>query len=107
MYDNICRKLHKELKRLDEKYSGENAEISMADLDVFDKIGHALKSMATYEAMIGGEDQGASQMMGGNSQGGYAYRRGRDSMGRYTSRDVEPGRSGGYYEPMPMYDRRY
>jgi hypothetical protein len=111
MYDNICKKLHKELKRLDEKYASENIEVSMADLEVFDKISHALKSMATYEAMIGEEPEGSQMSMGGNSMDRYSYRRGRDAMGRYTSRDyrgdVEQGRSGGYYEPVPMYERRY
>ena len=86
MYETICMKLHEELARIEEKYrSRGDAEMSSADLEIVDKISHALKSLATYEAM-----EGAQQ---GNSQGGYSYRRGRDSMGRYTSRDVEPGRA--------------
>ena len=86
MFENITRKLYRELDKMDEKYAAENKEISMADIEVLDKITHTLKCLHTIED-------------GGMSRDGYSGRRGRDSMGRYASRDVEPGRD------YPMYDR--
>lgn len=90
--DNIIRKLYRELDKMDEKYAAENKEFSMADIEVLDKITHTLKCLS---ALGGGSSRD------GMSRGSYDYseRRGRDSMGRYTSRDVEPGRD------YPMYDR--
>ena len=106
MYDNICMKLHEELQKLDEKYAS-GAELSKADLEDVDTIYHALKSMKTYEAMEGNSEAYDSRGESMNS-----YRRGRDSVGRYTSRgrEVEPGRSWNSYRDngmMPPYDRRY
>ena len=49
MYENITDILHRELERLDEKYAQEAKEISNTDLDVVDKVTHALKSMACLE----------------------------------------------------------
>jgi len=86
MFENITRKLYRELDKMDEKYAAENKEISMADIEVLDKITHTLKCLHTIED-------------GGMSRDGYSSRRGRDSMGRYTSREVEPGRD------YPMYER--
>ena len=54
MYPAICDAVHRELDELEEKYSG-GAQMSTQDLDVFDKIVHALKSLATYEAMKGAD----------------------------------------------------
>ena len=103
MYDAICEKLHMEMQRMEDKYRNKDAQINSNDLDVIDRISHALKSMATYEAMESAQE-GNSQR---GSYGGYSYRRGRDSMGRFTSRDVEPGRAGNYYDEPPMEYRRY
>ena len=86
MFENITRKLYRELDKMDEKYAAENKEISMADIEVLDKITHTLKCLHAIED-------------GGMSRDGYSSRRGRDSMGRYTSREVEPGRD------YPMYER--
>lgn len=52
MYDGICEAIHHELETLDEKYAN-GAAINHQDLDAIDKMVHALKSMATYEAMTG------------------------------------------------------
>ena len=107
MYDNICNKLHQELEELDQKL--EHEELRSADLDTIDKISHALKSLATYEAMEGSSQHGSYRSM----DGGNSYRRGRDSMGRFTSRDmgrgeIEPGReNSNWYPYRPEYDRRY
>lgn len=86
MFENITHKLYRELEKMDEKYAAENKEFSIADIEVLDKITHTLKCLHTIED-------------GGMSRDGYYSRRGRDSMGRYTSRDVEPGRD------YPMYER--
>ena len=54
MYPAICDAVHRELDNLEEKYSG-GAQMSTQDLDVIDKMVHALKSLATYEAMKGAD----------------------------------------------------
>ena len=97
--DTMCR----ELEKLDKKYASEQ-EMSMQDAEKVDLIYHALKSAATYHAMKdaeGWEEKDAS---------GRSYRRGRDAMGRYTSRDMGgysgyDGYSGHYPEWMPPYPR--
>lgn len=86
MFENITRKLYRELDKMDQKYGEEQKEFSMSDIEILDKITHSLKCLHAIED-------------GGMSRDGYSSRRGRDSMGRYTSRDVEPGRD------YPMYDR--
>lgn len=86
MYENIIRKLHRELDKMDEKYSAQEKEFSIGDIEVLDKITHTLKCLNAIED-------------GGMSRDGYSTRRGRDSMGRYTSRDMETSRE------YPMYER--
>lgn len=73
MFDGICDALHRELEQFDEKFSG-GAQMNAQELDTINKMTHALKSLATYDAMRG------------NSEDSYA--RGRSRMtGRYISRD--------------------
>ena len=50
MYSKIVDALHEELDILDERYAN-GGKITAADLDMIDKVTHALKCMATYEAM--------------------------------------------------------
>ena len=50
MFDIICDVLHHEMDELEEKFDG-GAKMTVADLDMIDKIVHSLKSIATYEAM--------------------------------------------------------
>lgn len=103
-YENLEESMCRELEKLDKKYAGETAEMSVQDAQKIDMLYHALKSAATYHAMKdaeGWEDKDAS---------GRSYRRGRDAMGRYTSRDMGPeyfgGHSGHYPEWMyPSYPR--
>lgn len=96
MYDGICEAIHRELDRLDEKYSKGNVQLNNQDLENIDKMAHAMKSIAAYAAM-----NGASEYDGGS------YARGRSrTSGRYMSRD---GGSYGYdpYHGYPeMMDRR-
>lgn len=51
MFDGICEALHRELDSYDNKLMGGKAPMSSQDLDVIDKMAHALKSLATYSAM--------------------------------------------------------
>ena len=98
-YDNLEEAMCKELEQLDKKYAQDVGEMSIQDAEKADLLYHALKNAATYHAMKdadGWEEKEAS---------GRSYRRGRDSRGRYTSRDMD-GYSGHYPEWMPpMYPR--
>lgn len=99
-YENLEEALCRELEKLDKKYGNETSEIAVQDVEKADLLYHALKSAATYHAMKdseGWEEKDAS---------GRSYRRGRDSMGRYVSRDMRPdydGWSGHYPDMMPPY----
>jgi hypothetical protein len=53
MYEGICDAIHKELDLLDEKYS-KGTQLNMQDLETIDSMAHALKCLATYDAMKGG-----------------------------------------------------
>jgi len=78
MYKGICEALHRELEELDEKFSSQGARMNGQELEHIDKMLHALKSLATYEAMEGNSEE---------NRGG-SYARGRSRMtGRYISRD--------------------
>ncbi len=117
-YDNLEEMLCKELEKLDKKYAGDVPEMSAQDVEKADILYHALKSAATYHAMKDAEDwdedmegSGEGRMpRGGRSYygrggSGRSYARGRDAMGRYTSRDMD-GYSGHYPDWMPpMYPR--
>ena len=86
MFEGICETLHREMEMLEEKYSNGKTPMNSQDLEHIDKMAHALKSLATYDAMKG------------NSEYGDSYARGRSRMtGRYISRD----------DYSRDYDRRY
>ena len=89
----ICDTLNKELEHANEKISRAGGSITGDDLSYIDRLTHALKSVKTTIAMVEADDDGESGRymphygMYGNSYGREeSYRRGRDSMGRYTSR---------------------
>ena len=50
MYYGICEAIHRELDKLEDKYS-EEVNLTMSDLEMIDKMSHALKCLATYDAM--------------------------------------------------------
>lgn len=84
MFEGICEALHRELEMLDEKYSSNKTPLNGQDLEYIDKMAHALKSIAGYEAM-----KGNSEYDGGS------YARGRSrTTGRYVSRDSYESRDG-------------
>ena len=92
MFDNITEAICKELEMLDEKYA-KGTQLSDKDLMDFDKMAHALKSIAGYEAMKGNSDYGGSY----DSYDGGSYARGRSrTTGRYISRDGGYSREDGY-----------
>ena len=98
MYDelkHICEILENELANVNKKLDKSDGVLSGDDISYIDKLTHSIKSIKTTIAMMEAEDGGESGrymphsygMYGTN--GGYngnSYRRGRDSMGRYTSR---------------------
>lgn len=91
----ICDTLNKELERANEKISRAGG-ITGDDLSYIDRLTHAIKSVKTTIAMMEAEDEGESGYYMphtgyygrsyANSRGGKSYARGRDRMGRYTSR---------------------
>jgi hypothetical protein len=87
MYEGICEALRREMDTLEDKYSNGKTPMNSQDLEHIDKMAHALKSIATYDAMKGNSEYGSYD----------SYARGRSRMtGRYVSRDDRPD-----------YDRRY
>jgi len=102
-HEILEQKMCKELDVLEQKYQ-QGQEMSIQDLEKIDKLYHALKSMATYNAMKEAEEY---------SEEGFSGRRGRAMNGRYVSRDMDPRMSGGYddgysghypmYPPYPRY----
>lgn len=79
MYEGICDAIHRELSQLDEKMA-DGSTMNGQELDHIDKMVHALKSLAAYEAMQGYGNYS-------NYDGG-SYARGRSrTTGRYVSRD--------------------
>lgn len=105
-YQNIEQALHKELSKIDKKMESEGTDMSTQDLEIVDKLFHALKSAETYYAMgEGGEmsfrGSGYSGYGGSGNYSGNSYARGRDGRGRYTSREMS--RDGGYSGHYPPY----
>lgn len=55
MFDELCEVLHREMAQLEEKYAGGKVPMNGSDLEHIDKMAHALKCLATYEAMKSGD----------------------------------------------------
>ena len=78
MFEGICEAIHREMEILEDKYS-KGTQLTGQDLEHIDKMAHALKSLATYDAMKGNSEYGGSYD---------SYARGRSrTTGRYISRD--------------------
>lgn len=88
----MCDTLTEEIERANDKLNKTGGTLTGDDVSYIDRLTHALKSVKTTIAMIEAEDGGESGRYmprynyGGYNGGNYSYRRGRDSMGRYTSR---------------------
>ena len=118
-YDHIEEKLCSELDKLDRKYAGDT-EMSTQDLEMLRLLLSSAVKLDTHYAMkeeaeMNKADMEASgrrgtdgRMYSGRGNGmrgeedGQSYRRARDSMGRFISRDMMP-MSGTYPEWMPPY----
>lgn len=95
MFEGLLEALHRELRELDEKFAS-GAKMNAQELDHIDKMAHALKSLAAYEAMAGS-----------SGYSGDSYARGRSrTTGRYVSRD-SGGYSGYNSQDSDSYGRRY
>lgn len=95
---DVCEMLSEELKKANDKLAKNGNGMTSSDLDYIDKLTHAIKSVKTTKAMLESEDgyssRGRSMNMGSSNMympryayDDMSYARGRDSMGRYTSRD--------------------
>ena len=76
MFEGICEAIHREMHQLDEKYRT-GAQLNPKDLEDMDKMAHALKSIATYEAMKGDSEYGDSYARGRSRTTGPKLRLGR------------------------------
>ena len=56
MFDGIYEAVHRELDKLNEKYAA-GTQMSGKDLEDIDLMAHAIKCLATYEAMIEAEKE--------------------------------------------------
>ena len=101
-YEGLEKAMCEELEALERKMHG-GGDMTIQDLEKVDKLTHALKCLATYEAMKEAEEYEMDGMSG---------RRGRAANGRYVSRspgNYEDGYSRGYSEAMsrmPHYPDR-
>lgn len=90
----LCETISREIGDANEKIRQAGGKLSAGDVDFVDKLTHTMKSLKTTIAMMEAEDGESGRYMpnsygmyGNNSyNNGGSYRRGRDSMGRYTSR---------------------
>ena len=85
----LCETISREIGEANDKIRSAGGKLSGEDLTYLDKLTHTLKSLKTTIAMVEAEDGESGRYSmphyGGYNYGG-SYRRGRDSMGRYTSR---------------------
>lgn len=95
MYDglkHICEILENELANVNKKLDKSDGVLSGDDISYIDKLTHSIKSIKTTIAMMEAEDGESGRYSmphygyGNSYNYGGSYRRGRDSMGRYTSR---------------------
>lgn len=97
-FEALEKSMCKELEVLEQKFKN-GTEMSVNDLEKIDKLTHAMKSLATYKAMKGAEDEEGNFSMDGTSG-----RRGRGMNGQYVSREggrsYNEGYSRGYSEAM-------
>lgn len=106
LYD-LCEKVSDKLEECKRNLDGADT-MTVQDIDVVDKLAHAQKCLKTTIAMIESEEDGGSSRRSYRSyadramrsrdsgsyadgdsyaEDGYSERRGRNRMGRYTSRD--------------------
>ena len=74
MFEGICDAIHAEMALLEEKYE-KGTQMSEKDLDAIDKMAHALKSLATYEAMKSAGTTRYASRDERSDRGGYGWYR--------------------------------
>lgn len=85
----LCETISREIGDANEKIRQAGGKLSGEDLTYLDKLTHTMKSLKTTIAMMEAEDGESGRYsygMYGDGYNGNSYRRGRNSMGRYTSR---------------------
>ena len=111
-FENIEEALCREMDKLDKKYAGD-VNMTPQDLETIRLLYSSMVKAQTYQAMQeeydwdDDMDESGRRGSDGRMYSGRSYRRGRDAMGRYTSRDMMPGYSGHMPEWMPPYYGRY
>lgn len=88
LYDTV----QKEVSKVNEKLANSGGNLTGSDVSYINELSHTLKSLKTTIAMMEAEDGESGRYSmphygyGNSYNYGGSYRRGRDSMGRYTSR---------------------
>lgn len=91
LYD-LCEYISDEIEDVNDKIRQAGGKLTTGDLEVIDKLTHALKSIKTTIAMEEAEGHSYDDGMRMMPRGGVSYARGRgayakrDSMGRYSRR---------------------
>jgi len=102
----LCETIAEEIKEINKKIEKADGKMSAGDLEVIDKLTHAMKSIKTTIAMLEADGGYSGHYMApyyGRSYRGNSYGRGRgakrDSMGRYSRE--------GYSRAGDLADRLY
>lgn len=104
LYD-LCEVISRELEDVNEKIRSAGGGMSAGDLELVDKLTHALKSIKTTIAMMEAEEDGYSENWGGMS---YADGRGGNRGGRGGNSMARGGRGGrGGRNNNPMGRNQY
>lgn len=88
LYDTV----QKEVSKVNEKLANSGGNLTGSDVSYINELTHTMKSLKTTIAMMEAEDGESGRYSmphygyGNSYNYGGSYRRGRDSMGRYTSR---------------------
>ena len=90
--ERLCKYVEDRLEMAVNKLASEGGKIDFEDAKFIEALTHSLKSIKTTMAMEGY---------------GYSEARGRDSMGRFASRNSYEGRAGHYYPMMAWDDGSY
>lgn len=99
-FENVDSALCREMEKLDRKYGSSDSELSQQDLETIRLLYSAMTKAQTYYAMKEADEWEEKEASG------RSYRRGRDAMGRYVSRDMgihDGDYSGHYPDWRPMY----
>lgn len=82
--ERLCRIIERQIEKAVDVLDREGGKLPEKDAEYLDYLTHTLKSIKTTLAMEG-----------------YSERRGRDAMGRYTSRSYDDG---AYYDGKSMHE---